>query len=229
MTSSPPPSAPPRPFVPPRCLLPPRVVHADAQLIVVDKASGVLSVPGRDINNRDCVVSRLQPDYGEVLVAHRLDFDTSGLIVFARDKATLSALSKQFQARSVDKRYEAVVAGLVADDSGEIDLPLALDWPNRPLHKVDYETGKPSLTRYRVLERDPQRNCTRVELEPITGRSHQLRVHLMALGHPILGCPLYGSPQTQAAAERLLLHARDLAFTHPASGARLAFHAATPF
>ncbi len=219
----------PRPFVPPRCLLPPRVVHADRQLIVVDKASGVLSVPGRDINNRDCVVSRLQPDYGEVLVAHRLDFDTSGLIVFARDKATLSALSKQFQARTVDKRYEAVVWGIVDGASGEIDLPLALDWPNRPLHRVDHEQGKPSLTRWRVLARDTATNTTRVELEPVTGRSHQLRVHLLAIGHPILGCPLYGSPESRATADRLLLHARDLAFTHPDSGERLAFSAPVPF
>lgn len=222
-------SSPPRPFVPPRCLLPPRVVYADQQLIVVDKASGVLSVPGRDINNRDCLVSRLQPEYGEVLVAHRLDFDTSGLIVFARDKATLSALSKQFQARTVAKRYEAMVWGVVTNDSGEIDLPLALDWPNRPLHKVDYDEGKPSLTRYRVMTRDEQRNTTRVELEPVTGRSHQLRVHLLALGHPILGCPLYGSEEVGAAADRLLLHARDLAFTHPATGKRIAFTAPTPF
>jgi tRNA pseudouridine32 synthase/23S rRNA pseudouridine746 synthase len=227
--SSPPPPASPRPFVPPRCLLPPRVIHADAQLIVVDKASGVLSVPGRDINNRDCVVSRLQPDYGEVLVVHRLDFDTSGLIVFARDKATQSALSKQFQARTVHKRYEAVVTGLIAADEGEIDLPLTLDWPNRPLHKVDLAAGKAALTRYRVIERDAQRNRSRVELEPVTGRSHQLRVHLLAIGHPILGCPLYGDDASRTAAERLLLHARELAFDHPASGERLTFTAAVPF
>jgi tRNA pseudouridine32 synthase/23S rRNA pseudouridine746 synthase len=219
----------PRPFVPPRCLLPPVVIHADAQLLVVNKASGVLSVPGRDINNRDCVVSRLQPDYGQVLVAHRLDFDTSGLIVFARDAATLSALSRQFQARTVEKRYEAVVWGLVQPESGEIDLPLALDWPNRPLHKVDHEAGKPSLTRFRVLARDAAANTTRLELEPVTGRSHQLRVHLQALGHPILGCPLYAPPEALVAAPRLLLHARRLAFTHPASGEWLAFEAPAPF
>lgn len=219
----------PRPFVPPRCLLPPVVVHADANLLVVNKASGVLSVPGRDIDNRDCVVSRLQPGYGEVLVAHRLDFDTSGLIVFARDARTLSALSKQFQARTVEKRYEAVVQGLVAQDEGEIELPLALDWPNRPLHRVDFEAGKPSLTRYRVLARDAVKGTTRLALEPVTGRSHQLRVHLLAIGHPILGCPLYAPPAAQTAADRLLLHACRLAFTHPANGERLAFEAAAPF
>ena len=219
----------PKPFAPPRCLLPPRVVFVDDHLIVVDKASGLLSVPGRDINNRDCVVSRLEKDYGQILVVHRLDFDTSGLLVLARNAKTQSELSKQFQARSVEKVYEAMVWGIVENDEGEINLPLALDWPNRPLHKVDYETGKPSLTHYRVLERDHDKNCTRLGLFPVTGRSHQLRVHLQAIGHPILGCPLYGNEQSQTAAERLLLHARLLEFTHPMTGERLRLEATVPF
>lgn len=219
----------PKPFVPPRCFLPPRVVLVDDHLIAVDKASGLLSVPGRDINNRDCVVSRLEKDYGRILVVHRLDFDTSGLLLLARDARTQSELSKQFQSRSVDKVYEAIVWGLVEHDEGEIELPLALDWPNRPLHKVDHDNGKPSLTRYRVLARDHERNCTRVALYPVTGRSHQLRVHLLAIGHPILGCPLYGHPQSQGGAQRLLLHARMLEFTHPATGARMHLEAPVPF
>lgn len=219
----------PRPFVPPRCLLPPRVIRVDEHLIAVDKASGLLSVPGRDINNRDCVVSRLEKDYGPILVVHRLDFDTSGVLLLAREARTQSELSKQFQARSVDKVYEAIVWGLVENDEGEIDLPLALDWPNRPLHKVDYEQGKPSLTRYRVLERDGANRRTRLALFPVTGRSHQLRVHLQALGHPILGCPLYGNTESQSAADRLLLHAKMLEFTHPTTGERIRLDAPVPF
>lgn len=219
----------PRPFAPPRCFLPPRVVFGDEHLIVIDKASGLLSVPGRDINNRDCVVSRLEAEYGRILVVHRLDFDTSGLLVLARTPFTQSELSKQFQNRSVEKVYEAVVWGLVEPDEGEINLPLALDWPNRPLHKVDYETGKASLTHYRVIERYPDRNQTRVGLFPVTGRSHQLRVHLQALGHPILGCPLYGNAESRNAAERLLLHAKKLEFTHPVTQDRLRLEAAVGF
>jgi tRNA pseudouridine32 synthase/23S rRNA pseudouridine746 synthase len=210
-------------------MLPPRVVLADEHLIAVDKASGLLSVPGRDINNRDCVVSRLEQEYGQILVVHRLDYDTSGLLLLARNAKTQSELSKQFQNRSVDKVYEAMVSGLVEHDEGEINLPLALDWPNRPLHKVDHETGKPSLTRYRVMARDAENQRTRLGLFPVTGRSHQLRVHLQALGHPILGCPLYGNPQSQAAAERLLLHAKMLEFTHPMTGERIRLEAPVPF
>lgn len=219
----------PKPFVPPRCLLPPRIVLADEHLIVIDKASGLLSVPGRDINNRDCVVSRLQENYGQILVVHRLDFDTSGLLVLARDAKTQSEISKQFQARTVEKIYEALVWGIVENDEGEINLPLALDWPNRPLHKVDFDTGKPSLTHYRVLERDAEKNTTRLALFPVTGRSHQLRVHLLAIGHPILGCPLYAPAEALRAADRLTLHARLLEFTHPMTGARLRLEAAVPF
>ena len=219
----------PRPFAPPRCFLPPRVVFVDEHFIVVDKASGLLSVPGRDINNRDCVVSRLEKDYGQILVVHRLDFDTSGLLILARTAKTQSELSKQFQNRSVEKIYEAMVWGIVEKDEDEINLPLALDWPNRPLHKVDYETGKASLTHYRVIERNAEKNQTRLGLFPVTGRSHQLRVHLQAIGHPILGCPLYGNEESRAAAERLLLHAKVLEVTHPISGERMRFEAVVPF
>lgn len=218
------------PFVPPRCLLPPRVIHADEAVVVVEKAAGVLTVPGRDVNNRDCVVSRLEPDYGEIRVAHRLDFDTSGLVVFARSRHALSALSKQFQQRTVGKRYEAVVWGIIEADQGEVDLPLGVDWPNRPRHRVDHEQGKPSLTRFRVLNRDARTHRTRVALEPVTGRSHQLRLHMQALGHPIIGCPFYGPPATaDGEAERLLLHACELRFEHPTSGERLCFVSAVPF
>jgi tRNA pseudouridine32 synthase/23S rRNA pseudouridine746 synthase len=186
-------------------------------------------VPGRDINNRDCVVSRLQAEYGQILVVHRLDFDTSGLLLLARDAKTQSELGRQFQARSVDKVYEALVWGIVADNAGEIDLPLALDWPNRPLHHVNHEHGKPSLTRFRVLERDTAKNITRLALFPVTGRSHQLRVHLLAIDHPILGCPLYAPDAARQALDRLALHARMLEFTHPITGERLRLEAPVPF
>ena len=205
------------------------LLHIDDALLVVNKPSGLLSVPGRGVGKDDCLVSRVQAVYPEVLSVHRLDMETSGLMVLARSKEMHRALSILFQNREVEKRYVAVVDGELEKASGEIDLPLITDWPNRPLQKVDHETGKPSLTRYRVLNHDPGSNSTRLELEPHTGRSHQLRVHLMSLGHPILGDLLYASPALQAKSTRLLLHADFLSFMHPLSGERLAFSCPAPF
>jgi tRNA pseudouridine32 synthase/23S rRNA pseudouridine746 synthase len=205
------------------------IIHVDDALLVVNKPSGLLSVPGRGAGKEDCLVSRVQAVYPEALSVHRLDMETSGLMVLARSKEMHRALSILFQNRQVEKRYVAVVDGVLENASGEIDLPLITDWPNRPLQKVDHEIGKPSLTRYRVLKHDASSNSTRLELEPHTGRSHQLRVHLMSLGHPILGDLLYASPALQAKAARLLLHADFLAFTHPLSGERLAFSCPAPF
>ncbi|MDH0866012.1 pseudouridine synthase [Mitsuaria sp. GD03876] len=186
------------------------VLHADAWRVIVDKPSGLLSVPGRGEHKQDCASARAQALYPDALIVHRLDQSTSGLIVFARGEAMQRALSEAFAARLVDKRYEAVVQGVVERDAFEIDLPLIVDWPNRPRQKIDLERGKPSLTRVRVLHRDVDAGTTRVELEPVTGRSHQLRVHLLAAGHPILGDALYAPPQALSRAPRLLLHARDL-------------------
>ena len=205
------------------------LLHIDDALLVVNKPSGLLSVPGRGVGKDDCLVSRVQAVYPEVLSVHRLDMETSGLMVLARSKEMHRALSILFQNREVEKRYVAVVDGELEKASGEIDLPLITDWPNRPLQKVDHETGKPSLTRYRGLNHDPGSNSTRLELEPHTGRSHQLRVHLMSLGHPILGDLLYASPALQAKSTRLLLHADFLSFMHPLSGERLAFSCLAPF
>ncbi len=205
------------------------IIHIDDALLVVNKPSGLLSVPGRGTGKDDCLVSRVQAVYPETLSVHRLDMETSGLMVLARSKEMHRALSILFQDRLVEKRYIAVVDGALENASGEIDLPLITDWPNRPLQKVDHEIGKPSLTRYRVLSHDAGSNSTRLELEPQTGRSHQLRVHLMALGHPILGDLLYASPMLQAKAARLLLHADFLSFRHPLSGERLAFSCSAPF
>lgn len=191
--------------------------HADAHLLVVEKPAGLLSVPGRLPENRDCLVTRLQATYPDALTVHRLDQVTSGLMLFARGKAMQSALATLFEQRKVEKRYQAWVEGMVDGESGEIDLPLICDWPNRPRQKVDFAVGKPALTRWRVLERDGERMRTRLELEPVTGRSHQLRLHLASIGHPIIGDVLYGA----AVAARVCLHASRLAFQHPVQGARV--------
>ena len=219
---------PARPYLPPA--LPGfAIVHEEAAFIVADKASGLLSVPGRGEGKEDCLVHRVQACLPDALIVHRLDMETSGLLVLARGEEAHRRLSWLFRERQVEKRYIAVVAGRLERMDGEIDLPLICDWPNRPRQKVDFEVGKPSLTRFRVLGHDPAGDATRVELEPVTGRSHQLRVHLQALGHPILGDPLYAGPAGQARAPRLLLHASRLAFTHPETGAPLAFESQPPF
>ena len=199
--------------------------YIDADVLVSEKPAGLLSVPGRAVENQDCLTTRLQALYPDALTVHRLDQATSGLMVHARGKAMQAALSAQFRQRRVGKRYEALVQGVVSGESGEIDLPLLCDWPNRPRQKVDREHGKPALTRWRVLARDAAAQCSRVELEPVTGRSHQLRVHLASLGYPIVGDALYGARP----APRLCLHARWLAFAHPRSGAALEFVSPCPF
>lgn len=204
------------------------VIFADDFLIVANKPSGLLSVPGRGEDKQDCLATRLQAEFADALIVHRLDMSTSGLLVLARGEAMQRHFFKLFRERQVAKRYLAVVAGQLAEAGGEIDLPLICDWPNRPRQKVDFEIGKPSLTRFRVVDRDPVADTTRVELEPVTGRSHQLRVHLAALGHPILGDDLYGGEAT-GRAERLLLHAMDLAFIHPATQRPVEFHCAPDF
>ncbi|MDO9598168.1 MAG: pseudouridine synthase [Azoarcus sp.] len=204
-------------------------LHADAAIVVVIKPSGLLSVPGRGPEKADCLVARVQADFPDALAVHRLDMETSGLVVLARNKAAHRHVSMQFQNRAVEKRYLAVVDGLIAAEAGEIDLPLSADWPNRPRQKVDIELGKPSLTRYRVLSHHLADGSTRIELEPMTGRTHQLRIHLMSSGHPILGDPLYASPSALAKAERLLLHASSLHFSHPDTGTPLAFVSPAPF
>lgn len=233
----------------------PGLIHLDEALLVADKPAGLLAVPGRGEDKQDCLSARIQKEFPDALVVHRLDMATSGLMVFARGVEMQRELSRLFQRRLVTKRYVAVVSGRVEPEAGEVDLPLIADWPNRPLQKVDGETGKPSLTRYRVLgygdavrpsiHQGERHNdsaepsvrpevskgerifeTTRVELEPITGRTHQLRVHMAAIGHPILGDALYGDA---ASAPRLLLHACSLDFAHPRSGERLSLTCKAPF
>jgi tRNA pseudouridine32 synthase/23S rRNA pseudouridine746 synthase len=205
------------------------LLHADAEVLAFDKPAGLLCVPGRGDDKQDCLSARVQARWPDALVVHRLDMATSGIVLMARGSSAQRELSIAFAQRLADKIYVAVVQGLIAADRGEIDLPLAADWPNRPLQKVDLTSGKPSLTRYRVVQRDAAARTTRVELQPVTGRSHQLRVHLLALGHPILGDALYAPPEVQAAAPRLLLHAQQLRIAHPASGAPLSIDCAAPF
>ena len=202
-----------------------RVLHEDAWLLVVEKPEGMLSVPGRLPENRDSVASRVQLRYPGALIVHRLDQVTSGLMLMARDVATHRALSVAFAARNIDKRYEALVEGFVDGESGDIDLPLIADWPNRPRQKVDHEIGKPSRTLWRVMLRDEATSQTRLALEPVTGRSHQLRVHLAETGHPIVGDTFYGA--TPAA--RVCLHAAWLGLNHPATGQPVEFSSPPPF
>jgi tRNA pseudouridine32 synthase/23S rRNA pseudouridine746 synthase len=205
------------------------VVLADAHLVAVDKPAGLLSVPGRGADKQDCAAARVQRDYPDALVVHRLDMATSGLFLMARGPQMQRRLGSAFEQRAVAKRYVAIVAGIVRQDEGTVDLPLMADWPQRPRQKVDAAAGKPSLTRWRVLARDAAADCTRIELEPLTGRSHQLRVHMLAIGHPILGDALYASPAVQGLAPRLMLHAARLAFAHPATGEPITLQSPAPF
>lgn len=200
------------------------IIHRDDDLLVLDKPSGLLSVPGKGPDLADCLEARVQSIFPDALIVHRLDRDTSGVFVMAMNANAQRHLGLQFERRHLAKTYQAIVSGRVEPDDGEIDLPLIADWPNRPLQKVCHDTGKPALTRWRVISR--AETSTRLELSPHTGRSHQLRVHLKELGHPILGDPLYGDATT---APRLLLHAHTLAVRHPAGGKRTDFRADLPF
>lgn len=204
------------------------LIYRDDSIIVVNKPAGLLAVPGRGADKQDCLASRVQAEFPGALVVHRLDMATSGLMLFARDAEMQRRLSYLFSAREVQKCYVAVVAGRVEPSSGEIDLPLICDWPHRPRQKVDHESGKPSLTRYRSQSYDASTDTTRVGLEPVTGRTHQLRVHMAAIGHPILGDVLYGK-ENSGRAERLLLHASMLSFFHPLGAEQLSLASTPPF
>ncbi|MEO1160610.1 MAG: RluA family pseudouridine synthase [Pseudomonadota bacterium] len=200
------------------------VIHMDDDLLVLDKPSGLLSVPGKGAELADCLEARVHKIHPNALTVHRLDRDTSGVFIMAMNPPAQRHLGLQFERRHLSKTYEAIVSGQVQADEGEIDLPLIADWPSRPLQKVCHETGKPALTWWRVLSRSA--TSTRLELAPHTGRSHQLRVHLKEIGHPILGDPLYGDA---AAAPRLMLHAHTLTVRQPTGGAVKTFCAQVPF
>lgn len=207
----------------------PDILYQDDALLVIDKPAGLLSVPGRGPANADSLASRVQTRFPDARIVHRLDMATSGLILMAHGAEMERRLSIAFQHRTVEKRYVAVVAGRPTPESGEITLPLIADWPNRPRQKVDRELGKPSLTGYTVLEYDSGSNTSRVELRPHTGRTHQLRVHLQAIGHPILGDELYADDAARLAAPRLMLHATTLSLPHPLTGETLTLESPPPF
>lgn len=202
------------------------IVHADDQIIVVDKPSGLLSVPGKTAGRRDCVELRLRAMHPETLLVHRLDCDTSGVMIFARSKAAQGFLGQEFEKRRSEKTYIARLWGRLTPEQGRVDLPLCTDWPNRPRQHVDHENGRAAQTDWQVLGYEGAQ--TRVRLHPLTGRSHQLRVHMLALGHPILGDPIYA---TGAALDfpRLMLHAASLSLHHPATKERVTFLAVCPF
>ena len=208
-----------------------RELYRDEYLVVVDKPAGLLSVPGRHPDNYDSALSRLQAINPESRVVHRLDMSTSGVMVFALQADSHRNLSRQFQDRLVSKGYTAEVWGIPSEEAGSIDLPMRCDWPNRPKQIVDHEQGKSALTHYTCI--DNSHGCSsqnsRVWLEPVTGRSHQLRVHMAELGHPILGCEFYAHPDAYAASARLNLHATRLTFTHPVLKEPMTFEVSAPF
>jgi len=203
------------------------VLYHDEYLVVLDKPSGLLSVKGIGIDKIDCLAVRVASAIEGARIVHRLDMDTSGVIVMARDAHTHRELSRQFQDREVQKTYVAVVGGAVEQESGLIDIPIRKDFDNPPCQCVDYDQGKPSQTNWRVVERYEDR--TRLELKPITGRSHQLRIHLREIDHAILGDDLYASKELQELAPRLMLHALQLSFSHPATKKQLIVMAPCPF
>jgi tRNA pseudouridine32 synthase/23S rRNA pseudouridine746 synthase len=204
------------------------VIHADSHLLVLDKPSGLLAVPAKPPGPADCLEARARAAHPGALLVHRLDRDTSGVMVFALTRLAQRHLGWQFERRQVAKDYVARVAGHVGADAGRVELPLIADWPNRPLQMVDHVRGRAALTDWQVLAREPG-GVTRLALTPLTGRSHQLRVHCASLGHPILGDNFYAPPAVRTAAPRLQLHAARLAFRHPNGGERVAFTSAVPF
>lgn len=205
----------------------PFLLHVDDGFVVVDKPADLPAVPGRAPGLQDCAVGRVQALHADALVVHRLDMATSGLLVFARGLEAQRALGRAFERREVDKRYVAWVSGEPAQDADTVELPLGPDWPRRPMQQVDTVRGRPACTHWRVLER--RGASSRLELHPVTGRTHQLRVHLAAIGHPILGDTLYAPVAVQALAPRLCLHAWRLEIPHPRTGLRVGFVSSAPF
>ncbi|MET0356488.1 MAG: pseudouridine synthase [Cellvibrio sp.] len=213
----------------PTCLEDITVLHHDSGFLLINKPTRLLSVPGRHPKNRDSVIVRLLPEFPDASIVHRLDFDTSGIMVIPLNKKALSHISKQFQARTTHKIYTAVVSGILKKDKGVIDLPIAPDSENRPKYKICAEEGRQSVTEFTVVSRDELGQTSRVLLHPITGRSHQLRLHMQAIGHPILGCEFYADEIALNKSPRLLLHATELEFEHPITGKYVLGKSEVPF
>lgn len=203
-----------------------QILFQDDQIIVADKPAGLLSVPGKLAGREDCLVSRLQAAHWDTLLVHRLDCDTSGVMIFARTKQAQGFLGQEFEKRRAKKTYVARVWGQLMPDTGHIDLPLGVDWPNRPRQMVDPVNGRPAQTDWQVIDRDDY--SSRIRLSPLTGRSHQLRVHMLAQGCPILGDPIYATGDARAF-PRLMLHAESLSLHHPTTGEWVVFRAPCPF
>jgi len=216
-------------FVAPVCNEQIETLFQDESILLINKPSGLLSLSGKNPLNKDSVHFRLVQQFPTVTMAHRLDFGTSGIMLLALSKSVNANLTRQFQARTVEKTYVAMLDGHLPLDEGYVDAPIAKDKPNFPLLKICFESGKQALSHYRVLERLDEPSRSRVLFTPRTGRTHQLRLHSREIGHPVLGCDLYGSKQTQAMASRLQLHARSLEFDHPVSNERMLFSCDCPF
>lgn len=208
------------------------IIYQDDDIVVLNKPSGLLTVPGRLPEHQDCLQNRVIKVLPTATVVHRLDMATSGIILMALNKPAHVEISRQFEKRLTKKRYIARVFGKVAEQTGSVELPLICDWPNRPKQKVDFEHGKKALTHYEVLDYHDDidgQKTTLVELTPVTGRSHQLRVHMLAIGHPILGDRLYAHEKALTVSNRLQLHAQMLAIAHPVTKQQLTFSKACPF
>ncbi len=217
------------PFIAPPCKEDIEILYQDEYLLLINKPTKLLSLSGKHPLNKDSVHFRLVQDFPTATLLHRLDFGTSGLLVVALNKQINGEITKQFQDRKVSKSYTAVLHGQLASDEGIIDYPIAKDKANFPLQKICYDTGKPAQSKFRVLQRMEHINATRVEFSPISGRTHQLRIHSREIGHPILGCDLYGSDETFQMADRLLLHATRIDFIHPVNGEKMSGISRCPF
>ena len=204
------------------------IVYEDDDLVVIEKPAGLLSVPGRLPEHQDSAYLRVLAQFPQAKITHRLDMATSGILMFAKHRDAEVAVSKMFQARTVDKHYIALVQGQL-DAEGCVEVPLITDWENRPRQIVHFELGKPAKTLYQALSYDTETDITRVLLTPITGRSHQLRVHMQYIGHPITGDKLYHPEPTRSPLKRMALHASFLAFQQPLSGQSVAIHGRVPF
>ena len=216
-------------FVVPVCFEEIKILYEDEYLLAVNKPSGLLSLSGKNPMNKDSVHYRLVQQYPDIRLVHRLDFGTSGIMLLAKNKVMNANLTKQFQIRSVIKRYVSILAGEVVKSEGLIDLPIAKDSLLFPRLKICHQDGKSAKSHYKVMERLNEPSRTRVIFTPLTGRTHQLRIHSQAIGHPILGCDLYGTEKTQGMSNRLLLHALDITFAHPQSQTRMTLTSPCPF